>query len=251
MLERTPPQNALSEIVKTTRALLDAARCKDDDAFGREAARLCTNVSARRGSRYLIPSPIDNGLAVSTIVHHKPTRHPPTTKPREFDTLFFAAVVLMEVAGLRVTFQWRKDPAVRNVKEKGRYYLRGVISNAAGMRMYVTRIILNAAPGHSTQFNEDHHSYRLRDLIQRNGGGMLPDGQLGRRAAIDRCSESYAANCPEHHADLPPNDYRRLLTDVLSTATLVHGEGDLSNHALSPDHRQLSRQDSRHDPSFP
>lgn len=223
MLERTPPQNALSEIVKTTRALLDAARCKDDDAFGREAARLCTNVSARRGSRFLIPSPIDNGLAVSTIVRHKPTLHPPTTRPREFDALFFAALVLMEVAGLRVTFQWRKDPAGRNAKEKGRYYLRGGVSNAAGMRMYVTRIILTAEPGHNTQFNEDHHSYRLRDLIQQQaGGGMLPDGKLGRQAAIDRCSESYAANCLEHHEDLSPDEYGKLLLDLLTTATIFH-----------------------------
>lgn len=217
-----------------------AARRNDGDEFKQEAERLCASVRAWRGSRFLIPRAIDGGLAVSTIVKHKPRKHPPTTEPREFDTLFFAALFLMEVAGMRVTFQWLDS------EDKGRYYLRGELSSAAGQRFYVARIILNATPGRRVQFDEDHHSYRLRDLIQRNGGGMLPDGKLGRQAAIDRCSESYATTRHEHHADLLPEEYSKLLADLLTTATIFHGK-DISNHDRGP----VSRQDASIDTHIP
>jgi hypothetical protein len=130
--------------------------------------------------------------------------------------LFFAALFLMELAGMTMTFQWLWNG-------KSRYYLRGEFSSAARSRFYVARIILSAEPGSCAQFDEDHHSYRLRDLIQRNGGGMLPDGKLGRQAAIDRCSESYATARQEYHESLSPDDYYKLLADLLTTATTFHG----------------------------
>lgn len=209
----------VSDLAAIIHGLIEGATRHDLEAFAANAQRLCDHIGRVRGTRSRLPTPIDDGLAVKTIVKHEPSVHPPTTQPREFDTLFFAALFLMEIAGLRLTFQWREDP-----EKRGRYYLRGVLSTKAGMRVYVTRIILNAEPRHRTQFNEDHHSYRLRDLIQRNGGGMLPDGKLGRQAAIDRCSESYAVNCPEHHVDLPPDAYRKLISDLLTIATAFHGE---------------------------
>jgi hypothetical protein len=229
MFERARDVSNVPAIVEVIRQMVELGKRNDRASracLGLLAESLCANLEQMTGSRYRIPKAIDDGMAISTIVQHKPKPpHPPTTRPREFDTLFFAALILMEVAGLRVTFQWRKDPASPRTQERGRYYLRGkLLSGAAGMRMYVTRTILNAEPGHRTQFNEDHHSYRLRDLIQRNGGGLLPDGKLGRQAAIDRCSENYAANHTEHHAELPPDEYRKLLTDLLAVATIFHGE---------------------------
>lgn len=222
MLERTPPSD-LSEIVRTARNLLRAVRRNDGDDFRQDAESFCASVGAWPGSRLLSPMAIDSGLAVSTIVKHEPRKQPQTKEPRVFDTLFFATLFLMELAGMRLTFQWRWDGKDR----KGRYYLRGEFSKAARSRFYVARVILNAEPGQCAQFDEDHHSYRLRDLIQRNGGGTLPDGKLGRQAAIERSSESYATTGHEHHERLSPDDYHKLLTDLLATATIFHGrQGD-------------------------
>jgi hypothetical protein len=221
MLDRSHEQTDLVKIVETMRGLIDAATRKDAESFSREAQNLCDLLGQWRGSRLMIPRAIDDGLAVSTIVQHRPRKNPPTTRPREFDTLFFAALFLMQVVGMSLTFHYHP-----RVDAKKRCSLRGELSSVAGMRMYVARIILNAEPGHNAQFNEDHHSYRLRDLIQRNGGrgGMLPDGKLGRQAAIDKCSERYEAECHEHHAELSPGEYRKLLTDLLAFATIFHGE---------------------------
>lgn len=216
--QRTPPQNDLSEVVLTTRNLIRAARRNDGDDFRQDAERLCTSVGAWHRSRLLNPMPIDGGLAVSTIVKHNPSKHPQTKEPREFDTLFFAALFLMELAGMTATFQWLWNG-------KSRYYLRGEFSSAARSRFYVARIILSAEPRSCAQFNEDHHSYRLRDLIQRHAGGtMLPDGKLGRQAAIERCTEGYETARQAHHESLSPDGYHKLLTDVLTTATIFHGK---------------------------
>ena len=100
MLERTRPVGGFSEIVEIARQLIEIVKRSDGmfhTALALYANSLCANLPT--GSRYLIPKAIDDGKAISTIVRHKPKPpHPPTTEPRVFDTLFFAALILMEMA---------------------------------------------------------------------------------------------------------------------------------------------------------
>lgn len=195
-------------------ALIVHARSNDRAAFANKAQHFCDQIVIWKETRFQIPTPVDDGLAISTIVKHKPRKHPSTTRPREFDTLFFAALFLLELAGMRVTFQWLA----------GKYYLRGEISSGAGQRCYAARIILDAEPSRRARFDDDHHSYRLRDLMQRAGAGGLPPGKHGRQNAIDRCHVNYAKNMTQYHADLSPDELAALLSRLLKAATTFHAD---------------------------
>ena len=209
------PNTSLATIIEIIRDLISHARANDLLEFPAASLRLCDAINSTKRSRFLSLNSIDGGQAVSTIVEHQPRKHPPTKSPREFDTLFIAALYLLELSGMKVTFQWLKD-------KSGRYYLRGEFSSAAGDRFYLARIVLNAEPSQRAEFNEDHHSYRRRELIQRAGGGTLPAGEYGRRAAIDRCVENYARSMIQYHETLSPDGLRCLLKELFIVADAFH-----------------------------
>lgn len=222
MLKKTA---SLVDVIATIRELIEHAKGFPvaADAFSIAAQRLCDYVECQKKSCYLIPKVAAGGLAIEAIIRHEPKdtkKNPPTKNPRQFDTLFFVSMILMEIAGMRMNFH-------RKHGEPLHYFLRGKFSDKPGDRIYLTRIILNASPGKRAQF-EEHHSYRLLGLRERNGGGMLPDGELGRHAAIDRCCDNYAKRKTEHHAVLSPDAFRALLLEVFAAADMLHGHSPIT-----------------------
>lgn len=199
-------------------------RAEEGDRVGyEEAARelpryihLATNsiVSAR------CFADISSGLGIAVEFKHRPTKNQPARNPRLLNPLFFAAVLLMAYAGLRVRFL-----PTKGTQGKALLFLRLEVPNsrAPGRRIYLSRVIRDTPKDRRTPFAKDHHDYRYESLAFESPDARLPPPDLGRAEAVALAVELYASNERHLNRGFLPDFFEGLLRGVLETATRFHG----------------------------
>ncbi len=160
--------------------------------------------------------------AIGVMVKHEPLSNPPVENDRLIDPLFFAAVLLMCLAGGNII--------VESTRANGKlyYYLRyeHPHDKSEDKRIYLIRVIADAPPNQAVRFIGDYHSLCLRNLALGAPAPRMKDPKLGRADAIKLARELYEANHPAGLEYLSPEGFEAFLTEVLTTATAYHGPRD-------------------------
>jgi hypothetical protein len=213
-----------NELITLAHATIEAATARDKASIVPIAAQVDAFCQLKRPSgrrSFLSARPTRAGLAVNVMVAHNPRIHRRVTRPREFDSVAFIGFLLMHLVGVTCAF---------HLLNKDRYYLRAEASRRAGegrkgLRVFVSRIVLNALPGEDAPFaGDDHHSYRLVDLRAAKSRTYLPPSEFGREQAIKLAVDLFARTFPGGVDGVTAEGFGVLLYDVFAASDAFHGE---------------------------
>jgi hypothetical protein len=216
-------REGLSTLISVARSALQAAASGDVASVAGIAEQLdALCLLKRTGGRrsFLSAKPTREGEAVNVMVAHNPAKHPKVTRPREFDTIGFIGHLLMHSVGISYSFHPLKED---------RYYLRAERprqkgQSREGLRVFVSRVVLNAQPGEDAPFaGDDHHSYRLADLRAAKSRTYLPRAEYGREQIIVLAVVMFERVCPHGRDGLSKDEFGALLREVFAAADSYHG----------------------------
>jgi len=187
-----------------------------DYLFGRRtpmhlATRLCAMVDPRRS--FIRAEPRSDGRVIAAWISHKPKKHPPVENPRLFDLLYFAAMLLMELAGGR--FRFDSDLIGGKLYFWLRYEAPG--DKRTGRRINIARIIKNTEAGKETPFAKDHYSYCWSDLDTASASHRPRHAKFGRPDSIVLARGLYEMSQPSA-LGLSTDAFEELLNDVFRVA---------------------------------
>ncbi len=211
-----------SVTIAVARAAIQAAASRDAASVANIANQLNALCLLKRpnGRRsFLSVKPTREGNAINVMIDHRPRKHRKVTRPRELDTIGFVAFLLMHSVGISCSF---------HILREGLYYLRieapreSKGDSRTGLRMFVSRVVMNARPGEDAPFaGDDHYSYRLADLKAAKSRTYLPPSEYGREQAIVLAVAMFERVHPQ--GDLSKEEFAALLREVFAAADSYHG----------------------------
>lgn len=223
MLERSPIAHI--ELVRLSQAFthrVTTGSLSDDDT-----RRLCELVSAIFGEMLLEPR-----VYSANVIGFRPLHNPPLRTDRTMNTLDFAALSLMCVAGARVV----EDTTTTDGKLYS--YLRYEHPNnlSDDMRIRVNRIILNAPPEQAVGFvnRKAYRNYCRDNLKLRKPISGMQEPKCGRETAIKLALSLYEDNTPDSLSYLSAHGYELMLRDLFAAADRYHAEESAHDHGPIP-----------------
>lgn len=213
MLERSPVTHIdLLRLSQNFTYRIATGSLSDGDAW-----RLCEVVSAVFGEMLLEPR-----VYSANVIGFRPLHNPPLRADRTMNTLDFAALSLMCVAGARVV----EDTTTSGGKVYS--YLRYEHPNdfSDDMRIRVSRIILNAPPEQAVGFvnRPAYRNYCRDNLKLRKPISGMQEPKCGRETAIKLALSLYDAYTPNSLSYLSAQGYEAMLRNLFAAADRYHAE---------------------------
>jgi hypothetical protein len=201
------------ELVRHIQHLLHSARA--GRLSEHETRTLCEIVSTLSGHTILEPHSL-----TADVVAFRPLHNPPLRGDRCLNTLDFAALLMMSVAGAYIV----EDTATSGGKKYSYLRYEHPTDMSDDMRIRVNRIVINAPPEQAVGF-VDRTAFRnyCRDNLKlRKPITGMQDPKLGRDAAIKLARALYAAAPPQSLSYLSAEGYEASLREVFTTADHYH-----------------------------
>jgi hypothetical protein len=201
------------ELVRHILHLLHSARA--GRLSEHDSRTLCEIVSTLGGHTIIEPRPI-----TADEVAFRPLHNPPLRGDRCLNTLDFAALSLMSVAGARIV----ADTTTSEGKLYSYLRYEHPTDISDDMRIRVNRIIINAPPEQAVGFvdRKAFRNYCRDNLKLRKPIAGMQDPKLGREAAIKLARSLYEATSPASLSYLSAEGYEALLREVFATADHYH-----------------------------
>lgn len=156
----------------------------------------------------------------ANVIAFRPLHNPPLREDRLMNTLDFAALALMCVAGARVVAD--TTTSGRKLYSYLRYEHPTDFSD--DMRVRINRIIIDAPPEQAVGFvnRKAYRNYYRDNLKLRKPIAAMQEPKCGRETAIVLARSLYEANTPESLSYLSANGYETLLRDLFAAADHHH-----------------------------
>lgn len=217
-------REGFSTAISVARLAIQAAASGDTASVANIAGQLdalCILKRPNGRNCFLSAKPTRGGDAVNVMITHRPRKHAKVTRPREFDTIDVIGYLLMHSVGITCSF---------HILSEGLYYLRleapreSEEESRTGLRVFVSRVVLNVGQGEDAPFaGDDHYSYRRADLKAAKSRTYLPRSEYGRERAIELAIAMFGRVCPQGHEGLSKEGFGDLLRQLFAVADSYHG----------------------------